>query len=173
MAADLHLDWTQLTVYRVLYHFFFFALGCFLNRRRELIGSAKLAGVSAMCLFTAGYFYVYWYVRYWYANWKLGIAVCICFLLLWLFYRFRTLAENRLLQLCGKHCLELYLLHTFFTAGFRSLLPLVGVRTPWFSVWLNFTLSTALCLLLAYLAGRFRWTDVIFRPSRIWERMRG
>lgn len=173
MAADLHLDWTQLTVYRILYHFFFFALGCFLNRRRELIGSVKLAGVSAMCLFTAGYFYVYWYVRYWYANWKLGIAVCICFLLLWLFYRFRTLAENRLLQLCGKHCLELYLLHTFFTAGFRSLLPLVGVRTPWFSVWLNFTLSTALCLLLAYLAGRFRWTDVIFRPSRIWERMRG
>ena len=85
----------------------------------------------------------------------------------------KWLAENRLLQLCGKHCLELYLLHTFFTAGFRSLLPLLGVRTPWFSVWLNFTLSTALCLLLAYLAGRFRWTDVIFRPSRIWERMRG
>ena len=37
VAADVHLDWTELTLYRVIYHFFFFALGCALCRRRQLL----------------------------------------------------------------------------------------------------------------------------------------
>lgn len=165
IAADLHLDWTELTLYRILYHFFFFTLGSMLQRRRELLQSPKLAGIAAMCYSMAAYFYFIWYVRRFYANWRLLIAVATCYLLLWLFRRYPRISGNRYLQLCGKHCLELYLLHTFFTAGFRNLLPLLGVTAPWLSVFLNFLLSANLCLGIALLVSRFRWGGLIFRPA--------
>ncbi len=166
VAADAHLDWTDLTGYRILYHFFFFALGSALSRWRDCLGSRKLLGLSAMLLAAAAYFYGFWGIRTWYGNWKLAIAAATCFVFVFLFHRFRRLAELPLLQICGRHCLELYLLHTFFTAGLRSLLPWLGIAGPWCSVWLNFAVSTAVCLGLAALAGRFRWTDWIFHPAR-------
>ena len=173
IAADVHLDWSELTLYRVLYHFFFFALGSMLQRRKELIQSAKLAGLAAMCYSVAGYFYFIWYVRRFYANWRLLIAVATCFLLLWLFRRFPRISGNLYLQLCGKHCLELYLLHTFFTAGFRNLLPLLGMTSPWLSVFLNFMLSANLCLGIALLLDKSRWSSLIFRPASMFPRTGG
>lgn len=171
VAADVHLDWTELTLYRVIYHFFFFALGCALCRRRQLLAGGKPAGTAAMLLSTAVYFHVCWGVWSWYGNWHLGIALSASYLLVVLFFRWEKLSGCGLLQLCGRYCLELYLLHTFFTAGLRTVLPRWGVMAPWGSVWVNFLLSTALCLLLAWLAGRAAWTDLIFRPARFFRRL--
>ena len=169
VAADLHWDWYALTGYRIVYHFFFFALGCLLRRRREVLSEPKLAGIAAMVLSMAAYYKFFWHVVNWYANWKLLIALSTCILLTVLFYRCRPLAEFPLFQLCGKYCLEIYLLHTFFTGGLRTLLPVLGITTPWLSVWMNFLLSTGICLALAALAGRARWTDILFRPGRLWR----
>ena len=170
-AVDTHLNWQNLTVYRVVYHFFFFALGCALCRRRRLVVSRKALGMGVMGLCTAVYFYVFWYTRNWYGVWKVGIALSVSYGLLQLFRRCRPLAEFPLLQLCGKHCLEIYLLHTFFTAGLRNYLPEWGVSGPWLSVLLNFVLSTAACLGLSFLAGKARWTDLLFRPCRLFRRL--
>lgn len=172
LAADTHLDWTNLTLYRVVYHFFFFALGSALCRYRNILSSKKLLGVAAMTLSVAAYFYLFWYTRKWYATWKVAIAVATCFVNLTLFYRWRRLAELPLLQLYGRYCLELYLLHTFFTAGLRSLLPMVGITGPWLSVWVNFLVSTGVCLVLAYLAEKCRWMDLLFRPARFLRRLK-
>lgn len=172
LAADMHLDWTNLTVYRIVYHFFFFALGSALCVQREYLSSGKLLGISAMALATAAYFHFFWYVRGWYANWRIAIAAATSYVYVTLFFRYRRLAEFPLFQLCGRHCLELYLLHTFFTAGLRSLLPLLGITGPWVSVWVNFAVSTGVCLGLAWLADRCRWTDLIFRPARFLQRLK-
>ena len=172
MVADLHLDWSELTLYRLIYHFFFFTLGSMLERRKGLIRSHKLTGVSVMCVSVAAYFLFAWHIYRFYANWRLLIAVSTCYLLLWVFFRFPRISGNRYLQLCGRHCLELYLLHTFFTAGFRNLFPLLGVMSPWFSVFLNFILSANLCLGLSLLAARYRWTDIVFRPASFFARRR-
>lgn len=171
MAAELHLDWTELTLYRILYHFFFFALGALLYRRPAYLAHPKLVGGSAMLLSGAAYFYLFWNIRSWYANWKLLIALSTSYIFLALFYRCGVLSRVKLLQICGRHCLELYLLHTFFTAGLRSLLPMLGITGPWCSVWVNFVASTAICLGLAWLASRYRWTDLIFRPTRFFMRL--
>ena len=171
MAADLHLDWTNLTLYRILYHFFFFAVGSALCRRRWILDSPKVLGLTGIGLSLVAYFYFFCGIRNWYANWKLGIALATCFAFLAVFRHWRPLAELKLFQVCGKHCLEIYLLHTFFTAGFRALLPLAGIRTPWLSVWVNFLLSTLVCLGIAFLAARARWTDVLFRPARFLRRL--
>lgn len=171
VAADAHLDWNYLTLYRILYHLFFFFLGCCLCRHRELLKNQKLLGLSFMFLVTAAWFFFFGWVYRWFANWKVGIAAATSFVFLYQFYRFPKLSGFPLFQICGKYCLELYLLHTFFTAGLRTLLPIAGITTPWLSVWSNFILSTGLSLGLAWLSGRFWAMDLLFRPARFYTEL--
>lgn len=172
LVADIHLDWTHLTWYRIIYHFFFFALGCGICRNRKLLEGRKLTGSCTMFLCVAAYFYFFCYVRNWYSNWKLMIALCTCWVYLWSFYHHRC-GRSKLLQLCGRYCMEIYLMHTFFTAGLRSVLPLLGITSPWRSLSLNFLISFGVSLGLAVLSKQWSWTDLIFRPNRFWDRYRG
>ena len=168
-AAGSDLEWTALTVYRLCYHLFFFFWGCMLCRHRKWLESPKTLGVCAMFLFTAAYFYVFWYTRNWYATWKFLIAAGTCYVLVWQFFRWKRLSGCRLFQNFGTYALEVYLLHTFFTGGFRTLLPLIGITTPFLSVWLNFLLSAGLSYGLAVLLSRFRITSLLFRPARFFK----
>ena len=137
-----------------------------LCQHRRLLSNPHIVGAFLMGLSVAWYFYAFYYVRSWYANWKLTIALGTCWVYLYSFYRWKRLSGLGLFQLCGKYCLELYLLHTFFTAGLRTLLPALGITTPWLSVWLNFLLSTGVSLALAVLAGKTWVMDIVFRPAR-------
>lgn len=172
VAVDANLDWNYLTEYRLLYHLVFFFLGSLLCRYREKLCSQKIMGISVMFLVTAAYFYFFGYSWRWYANWQFLIAAATSYVFVYQFYRFPRLSGCRLFQFCGKYCLELYLLHTFFTAGLRSLLPMVGIVTPWLSVWVNFLLSTGISLLLAWLAGKTWIMDVVFRPARFYSELK-
>lgn len=172
VAADAHLDWFHLTQYRIVYHLFFFFVGILLCRCRDKLSNPKLMGLSCMFLATATCCYVFAYARNWFANWQVFIALTTSYVFLWQFFKFPRLSEFPLFQLCGKYCLELYLLHTFFTAGLRSLLPLMGITTPWLSVWVNFILSTSISLLLAWLAGKTWVMDAVFRPARFYSALR-
>ncbi len=166
LAADAHLDWTQLTLYRLIYHLFFFGVGCWVCRHRRLLENVHFTGACAMSLAVAAYFHAFYGVWSWYANWKLMIALCTCWIYLYSFYRCPRLSGCGLFQICGKYCLELYLLHTFFTGGLRSLIPMLGITDPWCSVWLNFLISTGVSLGLAVLARKAWVMDAVFRPSR-------
>lgn len=168
VCADIHMDWTALTRYRILYHLCFFFLGTVLCRYRAYLKNQKLMGVSAMFLATAFVFYVFLYARGWYANWKLLIALSTSYVMIW---QFQKLGGCRVFQLCGRYCLEIYLLHTFFTAGLRTLLCQWGVTSPWLSVWLNFLISMGASLLIAFLAGKTWIMDIVFRPARFGQRI--
>ena len=172
VVADVHMDWTQLTLYRIIYHLFFFGVGCMLCKNRKLLSNPHIVGAFLMGLAVAWYFYGFYYVRSWYANWKLTIALGTCWVYLYCFYRFPRLSGLRLFQVCGKYCLELYLLHTFFTAGLRTLLPMLGITTPWLSVWLNFLFSAGVSLILAALAGKTWVMDIVFRPARFFSHIK-
>lgn len=171
-AADAGLQTTNLTLYRIAFHGFFFVLGSVLCRYRDIMKNRFLLGASVMFLASVTFFYIFGSVRNWFSNWKFFIAVCTCYVNVVLFLRVKWLREFRVFRVCGKYCLELYLLHTFFTAGLRSLLPLWGITTPWLSVWVNFLISTVLCLLLAWLSGKCWVLDVVFRPVRFFTTVR-
>ena len=91
MVADVHMDWTQLTLYRIIYHLFFFGVGCMLCKNRKLLSNPHIVGAFLMGLAVAWYFYGFYYVRSWYANWKLTIALGTCWVYLYRFYRFPRL----------------------------------------------------------------------------------
>lgn len=70
-----------------------------------------------------------------------------------------------LLRLLGAYCLEIYVLHTFLVAGFRSAFAVAGVTNFWLSFALNTVLSTALPVLAALVLKRMGVHDVVFRPA--------
>lgn len=171
VCAQCHMDWTALTQYRILYHFVFFFLGSALCRYRSWLKNVKLLGLSAMFLSVCTLLYVHFWCRDWYGNWKLLIALATCYVLIFEFCSIPGLGTVQPLQICGRHCLELYLLHTFFTAGLRTLLPAVGLTTPWISVWVNFLISTGLSVLIAWGASKLWVMDILFRPARFAARL--
>lgn len=85
---------------------------------------------------------------------------------LFVFYAFSafTWLDKPFLRLCGKYCLGIYVIHCFFTAGLRTLLPMVGVTAFWPSFFLNVTLSTAISLLIPMALARVGLHDSLFRP---------
>ena len=172
VAADCHMDWVFLTRYRILYHLFFFLLGSALCRYKQWLKKDQLFGLSWMFLAAAALIYVYFWYMGWWGNWKFLIALATCYVMVYQFRRLSRLSGFPLFQFLGKYCLELYLLHTFFTAGLRSLLPALGVVSPWCSVWLNFLISTVLSLILALVLRRIPGSDLIFRPARFVRSLR-
>ncbi|MGN0028921.1 MAG: acyltransferase family protein [Marinilabiliaceae bacterium] len=73
--------------------------------------------------------------------------------------------DKPFLRLCGKYCLGIYVIHCFFTAGFRTLLPIAGVTAFWPSFILNVFLSTAISLLIPMALARIGLHDAVFRPA--------
>ena len=161
------LDAANLTLYRILYHFFYFTAGIALCRNGHWLRSKTLYGVTAMFLASCTLFYTIAYVRHWHANWWVLITFFSCFAFLWGFRNWRWLGNSPLFRLMGKHCLELYLLHTFFTGGLRTVLPLLGITTPWLSIWANFLISTGSSLGIAILSTHFRPLGFLFRPLQV------
>lgn len=72
--------------------------------------------------------------------------------------------DKPFLRLCGKYCLGIYVIHCFFTAGFRTLLPIAGVTAFCPSFLLNVILSTALSLLIPITLAHVGLHDALFRP---------
>lgn len=72
--------------------------------------------------------------------------------------------DNPLFRILGRYCLGIYVLHCFFTAGFRTLLPMVGITSFCQNFCLNLVLSTALSVSIPLALTRVGLHDALFRP---------
>ena len=95
---------------------------------------------------------------------KAFIALGISLVLWYLFQNVKWLAENRFLALLGRYSLEIYVTHCFFTAGFRAVLPRIGVGSAYVSILLNFVLSTAIPVAGAVICKHLGIHALVFRP---------
>ncbi len=94
-------------------------------------------------------------------------------LLLWyLFRKIRFLSGSRLFAYLGSRSLELYVLHCYFTAGFRELFQFAGIDQFAFCLIANMILSTILPLLFAWLMAKIGLHDLFFRPVSFFSRIR-
>ncbi len=110
------------------------------------------------------------------------IPVCnlliACGIAMPVFALFRRLAvrEGRLLTrlfcLLGRHSLEIFLLHSVFTAGCRVLLPLLGITGCAAAILCNVLLSTAVSLGLAVFCQKMGIREMIFQPVKYSYRKR-
>lgn len=94
---------------------------------------------------------------------NLAIALGLCVLFIRMF-QYHALAESFVLKFCGRHSLEIYLIHTYVISAERALFPHTNV---WVSLVLSSVLSTAVPLCIAVLLQKINLHRLIFRPAYV------
>lgn len=160
---------SEFSLERLLFHLLFFAIGLFIHRVSwrvswpvALVGLALAALLFVFCAKPGLSAFSNAISKTPIVNTLVALGLCLFFWKAFASFRF---LDNRLFALCGRYCLEIYLIHCFFTAGFRSLFGLVGLANFWLSLIINTVLSTALPLAFAILMQRVGLYSYIFRPA--------
>lgn len=100
------------------------------------------------------------------------ISASISLMLWYLFQHMRCLSKSRLLVVLGRYSLEIYVIHCFFTAGFRAVFSRVGMSNAYVSVALNFVLSIAIPLMGVFISKQLGIHDLFFRPVNYISRLK-
>ena len=95
---------------------------------------------------------------------KIAVALGISLGIIFLFKQIPILGENPFLKLCGLHCLEIYIIHGFFTSGNRTILRLLGITEPYTSILLNFIISLLVPFAIVWIFKKIKIYDLFFRP---------
>lgn len=94
---------------------------------------------------------------------SLAIALGVCLLFIRIFQH-PVLAESSVLKYCGRHSLEIYLIHCYVISAERAFLPHTNV---WVSLLLTSVLATVIPLGVAVLLQKINLHSLIFRPAYV------
>ena len=75
-----------------------------------------------------------------------------------------------ILSFLGKHSLEIYVLHCFFTAGNRLFLPKLGIADFWTSMAVNLVSSIAIPVIVSMVSKKMGIYNLFFAPIRLIHR---
>lgn len=94
---------------------------------------------------------------------NLIVALGTCLFVWWCFEHIYVLTKNKLFLLCGKYCLEIYVIHCFFTAGNRALFARMGIGNVYVSIILNMVISTAVPILFSMICKKLGLHGLFFK----------
>lgn len=104
-------------------------------------------------------------------NWLCAIGISIT--LFWIFQSNEKICKKcKILQICGRYSLEIYVMHCFLTAFFRVLFYRLGLNNVFYNITLNLILSTILPLLCALCMKKLNIYDVFFNGIKIQEKFK-
>ena len=92
------------------------------------------------------------------------VAAGFVFLLFEAFIHVPWLSKSRILNYCGQHSLEVYLLHTYAITACRSILPWVGIKNYFIHLVLSTLAGLLLPLLVGWIAERLHLRAWLFKP---------
>lgn len=95
---------------------------------------------------------------------RVVVAMGFSLILWYVFEHCSALANNRFLQMCGRYCMEIYVLHCYFTAGLRSVFLKIGVTNVYLSVAVNLVISTAIPVIFACFCKKLGIHGLLFKP---------
>lgn len=87
------------------------------------------------------------------------------------FTNFKLLKTNKILIICGKYSLPIYLIHCYFTAGTRIILNKLNVDILLIYLILGITLSIAVPIVLYKFCYKSESLSWIFKPSQLMDDM--
>jgi fucose 4-O-acetylase-like acetyltransferase len=148
-------------VKHIIYFSAFFILGIFIAYNMEMFNNLMLLitqGVGACAIFTiivlkncaVGYWGHY------------IVALVPCIFLICCFSSCRALYKNKVLIICGKCSLEIYLLHCYITAANRKILLEIGVSNFYLNVLLNLILAVVIPLFVTWLLEKINIKKYVF-----------
>lgn len=150
--------WLEIT--KLLYFSFFFFFGqCVAQKKIIWNMRMKVFGVIAGCF---GLFFYPMQID------KIGGISLICALgvsitLFWLFQNCDKICQKtKMLQLCGKYSLEIYVMHCFLTAFFRMALHKIRLYFMPVNILVNLTLSVVIPIAVSICMKKIRVYDFFF-----------
>ena len=155
-------------LYQILYYALFFFTGIFLAKYRDcFLSKAWFAGVTD---FVAIFLMIIlWDSEKMFHSTFIAntfIALGLCMGIVYIFSRVKPLEKFPLFSLCGKYCLEIYVIHCFLTAGNRVILSKLGIDSFALHFVVNCVVSTVIPVLIAIVCKGLKIHDLIFRPVR-------
>lgn len=106
----------------------------------------------------------------WYINTGGGYiaGLCIAVSVIYLCVHLAPMKESKILNYCGRHSLEIYVLHPFVQLITREGLLMVGITNFYFNVMMNWFMTIGICLFAADFLRRVHLYQFFFKPSAIW-----
>ena len=151
---------------KLLYYVFFFNMGIFLKNCN--INDLKAKILTAVLFFMSVALIVLLWSPERYINSCFAVSIIVALgisLMLWcLFINIRFLGGSSLLQMVGRYCLEIYVIHCVFTAGLRIIFPRVGIENVYVSVILNTVISTIIPMMFSAICKKLNIHGLLFRP---------
>lgn len=169
LSTFIHIDIFPLQ--KLLYYTFFFWIGiCYRRGTAAWFGSKAVAAVffvvsAAVFVLTYGTD-IPQHVPCVKAMISLGISLGIWYA----FEHFPVLGSSRPLACLGQYSLEIYLLHSVFTAGARTVFPDLILNNYVLSIVLNFAVAASIPILFAYGCKKLSVHDLFFKPVALLEK---
>lgn len=91
-------------------------------------------------------------------------ALGISLTLWYVFAHVHFIGNNGILKLCGKYCLEIYVIHAFFVSGLRTIFLKAGVSNVYISIVLNLLISTTAPVVFSMFCKKLNIHELFFKP---------
>lgn len=155
-------------VYHFLYYMFFFYIGMLYQKKQNLLlFKCPVIGILFLLSVILAIGYLVTGSEYERLYWIPGINLIVALgigLFVWrCFEHIRVLGKNKLFLLCGKYCLEIYVIHCFFTAGNRVIFAKLGINNMYVSIVLNLIISIAVPILFSCICKKLRIYGLFFK----------
>lgn len=92
------------------------------------------------------------------------VALGISLMLWYVFDHINFIGNNRLLKMCGRYSLEIYVIHSAISTGLRTVFLKVGVHNVYISIALNLFISTMVPILFSMLCKKLNIHGLFFKP---------
>lgn len=162
----INIDISMFSVSNILYYCLFFYMGICLAKEKKFF-SALIKPINAVLCFMvwSGLLYL---------NNISGtesiMAFTACVFIIFIFFKFKFLQESKILNLFGKYCLEIYVLHCFFTSGNRVILPKIGITNFYLNVIVNIVISISIPIIFSMILRKINIQELFFRPMNFIKR---
>lgn len=151
---------------RLLIHMSFFYMGIYIAKYPE----TKMMSKSALVIYFTGSIissascFILGYRLF--SIKILGIisAACLSMFAIYLFKNIHFLKDLRILNICGKYSLEIYVMHNFITAANRIILFKAGIVNFYLNILVNLIMAVGIPILFAVILKKINIHKVVFRP---------
>lgn len=98
---------------------------------------------------------------------NLIVGIGFSLFLFWLFHTFSIIGNCRVLRYMGRHSLEIYLFHTYFTSGFRQVDHFFNIDNVYISILLNMFVGILAPVLISAILKRLKLSTLFLQPVKL------